>query len=201
MAKVLLAKHNDMVKAIPPDRSDKPLRTSVLPRRSWCNRPIPYAHRSKTAGKDIAIDAIPVTNNISRRLLPPVCLGQLTGNPFGTRMRGYTQPHKLTAAVSQNQEPVQQPKRDRRDQEQIHRCDAVGMISKEGLPALRRRPPSPRHVLCDRGLSDINAELEQLAVYPRCAQSGFATLISPIRRRMSAAVFGRPPRGRHFQRQ
>jgi hypothetical protein len=32
MAKVLLAKHNDMVKAIPPDRSDKPLRTSVLPR-------------------------------------------------------------------------------------------------------------------------------------------------------------------------
>ena len=72
MAKVLLAKHNDMVKAIPPDRSDKPLRTSVLPRRSWCDRPIPYAHRSKTAGKDIAIDAIPVTNNISRRLLPPV---------------------------------------------------------------------------------------------------------------------------------
>src|ERR1700687_3235135 len=43
------------------------------------------------------------------------------------------------------------------------------MIAKEGLPALRRRPPSPRHVLCDRGLSDIDAELEQLAVYPRCA--------------------------------
>ena len=54
MAKVLLAKHNDMVKAIPPIDFDKPLRTSVLPRRSWCDRPIPYAHRSKTAGKDIA---------------------------------------------------------------------------------------------------------------------------------------------------
>jgi hypothetical protein len=37
------------------------------------------------------------------------------------------------------------------------------------LPALRRRSPSPRHVLCDRGLSDIDAELEQLAVYPRWA--------------------------------
>jgi hypothetical protein len=46
---------------------------------------------------------------------------------------------------------------------------AVGMIAKEGLPALRRRPPSCRHVLCDRGLSDIDAKLEQLAVYPRCA--------------------------------
>src|SRR5712691_124718 len=169
MAKVPLAKHNDMIKAIPPDRSDKPLRTSILPRRSWCDRPIPYAHRSETAEKDIAIDAIPVANNISRRLLPPDCLGQLTGNPFGARMRAHTQPHKLPAAMPQDQKPVQQPKRDRRDQEQVHRCDTVGMIAKEGLPALRRRPPSPRHVLCDRGLSDIDAELEQLAVYPRCA--------------------------------
>ena len=32
-------------------------------------------------------------------------------------------------------------------------------------------------------------------------QSGFATLISRIRRRMSPGVVGRPPRGRDFQRQ
>jgi hypothetical protein len=111
MAKVLLAKHNDMVKAIPPDRSDKPLRTSVLPRRSWRDRPIPYAHCSETAKKDIAVHAIPVANNISRRLLPPVCLGQLPGNPFGARVSGDTQPQELTTAVLQNQESVQQPKR------------------------------------------------------------------------------------------
>src|ERR1700704_1680170 len=169
MAKALLAKHDDMVKTIPPDRSDKPLRTSVLPWRSWCDRPIPYAHRSETAQKDFAIDAIPVANNISRRLLPPLCLGQWPGNPFGARMRGYTQPQKLTAAVSQNQNPVQHPKRDGRDQEQVHRCNTVGMIAKKDLPALRRRHPPPRHVLCDRGLPDFDAELEQFAVYPRCA--------------------------------
>jgi hypothetical protein len=83
MAKVLLAKHNDMVKAIPPDRSDKPLRTSVLPRRSWCDRPIPYAHCSKTPDEGIAIDAIPISNDISWRLLPAIGLRELTGNPFG----------------------------------------------------------------------------------------------------------------------
>ena len=164
-----LAKHNDMVKAIPPDRSDKPLRTSVLPWRSRRNRPIPNAHRSKTAEKDIAIDAISVANDISRRLLPPVCLCQLPGNPFGARMRGYTQPQKLATTVLQDQQSVQQPKRDRRDQEQIHRCDAVGMIAKEGLPALRRRRPPPRHILCHRGLSDVDAKLEEFAVYPRSA--------------------------------
>src|SRR5258708_35456181 len=85
-----------------------------------------------------------------RGLLPPVCLRQLMGNPFGARMRRYAQPQKLTTGVLQDQEAVQQPKRDRRDQEQIHRCDAVSMIVKEGLPALRRRPPSPRHLLTDR---------------------------------------------------
>jgi hypothetical protein len=84
-------------------------------------------------------------------------------------MCGYTQPQKLTTTVPQDQESVQQPKRDRRDQEQVHRCDAIGMIAKEGLPALRRRHPPSRHVLCDRGLSDIDAELEQFAVYPRSA--------------------------------
>src|ERR1700704_5510985 len=138
MAKALLAKHDDMVKTIPPDRSDKPLRTSVLPWRSWCDRPIAYAHRSETAQKDIAIDAIPVANNISRRLLPPVCLGQLPGNPFGARMRGHTQPQQLATGVLQDQEAVQQPKRDRRDQEQVHRCDADSVIVKEGLPVPRR---------------------------------------------------------------
>src|SRR5271165_2815148 len=100
MTKVPLTKHNDMVKTIPPDRSDEPLRTSVLPWCPWCNGPIPYAHRSKTAKKDIAVDAIPVANDISRRLSSPVCLGQLTSNPLRARMRAHTQPHKLTAAVS-----------------------------------------------------------------------------------------------------
>jgi hypothetical protein len=157
MAKVPLAKHEDMVKAIPSDRSDEPLRTSVLPWRSWCYRPISDTHGSKSAENGMAIGAIPIANDISRSSLPPVCLGQLKGNPFRARMRGYTQPQKLATGVLQDQEPVQQPKRDRRNQEQVHRCDAVGMISKERLPALRRRSPSLRYVLCDRGLSDIDA--------------------------------------------
>ena len=86
-----VTEHNDVVKAVPPDRTDEPLRISVLPRRSWCNRSIPNAHCSKTPDQCIAIDAISIANDISWRLLPAVCLGELTGNPLGTRMRGHTQ--------------------------------------------------------------------------------------------------------------
>ena len=49
-----LAEDNDMVKAIPPDRTDEPLRMSVLPWRSWCDRPVPNAHRANaTINSDI----------------------------------------------------------------------------------------------------------------------------------------------------
>ncbi len=40
------------------------------------------------------------------------------------------------------------------------------MIAQKSLPALRRRPSSPRHVFCHGGLPDIDAKLEQFAVDP-----------------------------------
>jgi hypothetical protein len=45
----------------------------------------------------------------------------------------------------------------------------VGVIMKELLPPLGRRSLSPRHILCNGGLSDIDAELEKLAMSPWCA--------------------------------
>src|ERR1700758_1567065 len=72
MAEMSFAEYNDMVKTIPPDRTDEPLRISVLPWRTWRNRPIPYAHCAKPPDDDSAINAIPITNDIPWRLLPTV---------------------------------------------------------------------------------------------------------------------------------
>jgi hypothetical protein len=143
MAEMSFAEYNDMVKTIPPDRTDEPLRISVLPWRTWRNRPIPYAHCAKPPDDDSAINAIPITNDIPWRLLPTVSLSQLTRDPMGARARGHPQPQKLAPRMLQNQKSIQQPKRDRRDYEQIHRRNAVGMIAQKGLPALRWRLPSP----------------------------------------------------------
>src|SRR5262249_33794279 len=65
MAEMPFAKHNDMVKTAPSDRTDEPLRISILPWRPYRDRTISYAHCSKTHDDDIAIDAIPVANDIS----------------------------------------------------------------------------------------------------------------------------------------
>ena len=121
---------------------------------------------SQPTENGLAIDAITVADDVARRPLPPVCLGQLPGNPFRCRMLSDAYQQKLATTVLQDQQSVQQPKGDRRNQEQIHRCDAISVIAQEGLPTLRRRSPSSRHVLCDRGLSDIDAKLEQFPVHP-----------------------------------
>ena len=53
--------------------------------------------------------------------------------------------------------------RNRRNHEQINRCNPLHMIAKEGLPSLQW-PTSPRHVDGNRGLGDRDAEFEQFAV-------------------------------------
>src|ERR1700736_470071 len=66
-----------------------------------------------------------------------------------------------------DQQSIEQAKRDCLHDKQIHRRDAVGMISDKGSPALGRRVFSPDHVFGDAGLADLNAELKQLAMDPR----------------------------------
>jgi hypothetical protein len=70
MAEMLLAKDQDVIEAVPPDRSDQPLRVSILPGRPSRNRAIPYAHRCEAPNEDLAIGAIAITNDIAWRLAP-----------------------------------------------------------------------------------------------------------------------------------
>src|SRR5438128_3575590 len=93
------AQHNDVVETIPPDRTDEPLRISILPWRPCRDRTAPYAHCSKTPGNDIAIDAITVANDIavfaaSRKLRS--LEGKSTGHWGGVRS------HPATEALGGN---------------------------------------------------------------------------------------------------
>src|SRR5437667_10099345 len=55
-------------------------------------------------------------------------------------------------------------KGNRRNHKEINRCDAVSVVTKEGLPGLRR-PISPRyHVLRDCRLGDLEAEFQKFTM-------------------------------------
>jgi len=99
MTQMPFAEHDNMVKTIPSDRTDQPLRISVLPWRLWRNRPIPYAHCSKPLDDDRAIDAIPIARGICCRRLRSVD-GQSNGRS-GVRSHPATEAGAGNAARSE----------------------------------------------------------------------------------------------------
>jgi hypothetical protein len=72
MAKMPLAEHDNVVKTLPADRTDRPFTISVLPRRSRRGWPIPNARRPKAADEDVTVDGVAVTNDVSRFYLPTI---------------------------------------------------------------------------------------------------------------------------------
>jgi hypothetical protein len=82
-------------------------------------------------------------------------------------MRCDAKPQNMSPAVPQDQQSIEQAKRDCRHDEHIHRSDPVGVIAQECPPALGRRVSSPDHVLGHAGLSDIDGELEEFPMDPR----------------------------------
>src|SRR5271169_3257596 len=167
VAKMPFAKHNNIVQAIPPDRADQPFRISVLPWRSRCSRPVTNAHRTKATNEDVAVNSVAVTDDVSRRCSPTVGLCELACDPRW--VRGNSQPQNLSATVLQYQQSIEQSEGDGRNHEHIHRYHAVSMIMQKRPPARGWRPPMLCHVFGNRGLSDIDAELEELTVDARCA--------------------------------
>jgi hypothetical protein len=71
MPKMLFAEHENIVKAVPSDRADQPLRTAVLPWRPRRDRSIAYTHRLKAPGEDFPVSTISIANDASRRFPPP----------------------------------------------------------------------------------------------------------------------------------
>jgi len=100
-----------------------------------------------------------------------------------------------------NQQAIEQPKRDCRHHEQVHRGNPISMVTKERPPSLRGRNPPPHHIFGHAGLADIDAKLEKLAWILGASHNGLATLIWRISWRISTVTAGRPQRCFDFQRQ
>src|SRR3974390_630663 len=123
----------------------------------------------RTANEYAAIASIPIADQVARNLLPAAGGRQLGRGPFRGGLRCDAEPQDLPPAVAHDQQPIQQPKRQRRHHKQIHRGDTICMIAQKRLPSLRRRRPPSRHILGDAGLANVDAELEQFTMNARCA--------------------------------
>src|SRR5260221_7479155 len=108
-----------------------------------------------------------IPDQVARSLIPRKCLRDLACDPFRGWMRCDVDPDKVSARQPDDDQAVEQIKTNGWNNEQVHGGDVRRVVSQEGAPSLGRRSTSLDHVLRDAGLSDLEAELEQLAMDAR----------------------------------
>jgi hypothetical protein len=86
LAQVGLAQDDDMVHTLAPDRSDQPFGEAVQPRRGWRNRLVSDAHGAQSAFNGSTVDAISITDEVVRSLIPGERLRYLPRDPFCRRI-------------------------------------------------------------------------------------------------------------------
>src|SRR4029453_1224538 len=93
----------------------------------------------------------------------------LTCKPFCGGVRCDVDPDKVSALQPDDDQDIEQVEANGRNNEQVHGGDLRCMVVQEGEPPLRGWPNSLDHILGDRRLSDLKAELEQFTVDARRA--------------------------------
>ena len=81
-ARMALVDDDQLIQAIPSDRSDQALDVGVLPRRPRCRWSIPDPHGVQPVLEDLAKGPITVSNEMARRPVPGKRLGDLMRQPF-----------------------------------------------------------------------------------------------------------------------
>ena len=103
-----LTQDDNMIQTLATDRSDQPFGKAILPRRGWRSRLVPDAHGAQSACDDGAIDAIPITDEVARRLIPRECLCYLARNPFGRRVCCDVDPDEVSTVQADDDEGIEQ---------------------------------------------------------------------------------------------
>ena len=100
--KVLSIEHQQMVRALAPDRANHAFDVSVLPRRSERRGPVPDPHRPDTSLEHGAKCFVIVANEIFRRPVPWKRFGDLARQPLRRRISGHRNPQQPPPAVAEN---------------------------------------------------------------------------------------------------
>jgi len=115
-----------------------------------------------------AVNAIAIMQQITRRAIPRKRFSDLPRRPFGGRMRRHVEVNRVTPVMAHHHKYKQQAKADGPHYQKVSCYYLLNVVLQKSAPTLRRRLSLARHVLRDRCLRDLNAQLQQLSMNPRC---------------------------------
>ena len=140
-----------LIQTLVPHRSDPPLRERVRPRRLYRCPELSHPQSSHAPIKRFAIPAVPVTEEIPRRIpIPGTGVHDLLGSPVGGGMSGHPNLQDLPSLVVHHEEDVQRPEEHRPHPEEVARPDVLGMVCQQLPPGGRGDAViGPPHVLGD----------------------------------------------------
>jgi hypothetical protein len=94
------------------------------------------SHRPKSSSDDGAIGAIPIADQVSRRVVPGECPGDLARDPLRCQIRCDIGPDQVSPIEVKHHEAIEQSESDSRHNEQVDGGNVRGMIVEEGPPTV-----------------------------------------------------------------
>ena len=166
---MVLVEDHDVVQAFPPNGSDDALDIRILPRGTWCNENLLDPESFDAAREVLPVDTVTVTDQIPRCRILRERFDELSSGPFGRGMLGDVEVNDASSVVGQHEEYEQNTECDGGHGEEVDGDEIFQMIIEECPPTRTGWFPVAGHVLGNRRLGQVNAELEQLAVNPGSA--------------------------------
>ena len=120
-----------MIDTLAPDRPDQSFGKAILPRRGRRSRLVPNAHNANSAQDHLAIDTVPIADDVARRLIPRESLGQLACGPFSCRVCFDVDPDEVSAIQPNDDKDIKQVKADGWGNEQVHSRIVRRVITQE----------------------------------------------------------------------
>jgi hypothetical protein len=136
-SQMTLIQDDDMVQTLAAERANKAFAIRILPGRTRCRDHFLYPQARQAATRLVAEYTVAIPDQITRRRLEGEGLPQLLTNPRSGRRRRNVEVNDPPAFMAENDEDVEQAKRNRGNDEEVHRGQCAGVVFQESTPSLR----------------------------------------------------------------
>ena len=128
--------HDHVVQTLPAYGADDAFAVRVLPGRRACDEDFLDSHAFHAVLEVVAVDAIAIANEKTRRFFIREGVDDLLGGPFGVGIRGDAEVNDTPPVMAERNEDVPDTKRDCGDDEEVAAGDIGNVIGQERSPGL-----------------------------------------------------------------